>query len=50
MVPSQKPLVILSLSKDLGTAAKETNLPLSCCYAKMLRLRTPCSAQHDKEE
>ena len=37
MVPAQKPLVILSLSKDLGTAAKETNLPLSCCYAKMLR-------------
>ena len=40
--------VILSLSKDLGTAVKENNQPLSICSAKILRLRTPCSAQNDR--
>ena len=29
--------VILSLSKDLGTAVKENNQPLSICSAKILR-------------
>ena len=48
MAAEQKPLVILSLSKDLGSAAKENNLPLFRCPAKILRLRTPCSAQNDK--
>ena len=48
MVRAQKPFVILSLPKDLGSAAKENIQPLSCCSAKILRLRTPCSAQNDK--
>ena len=37
MVPAQQMLVILSLSKDLGTAAKENNQRLSNRSAKMLR-------------
>ena len=48
MVAAQKPSVILSLSKDLGTAAKKSGQPLSNCDAKILRLRTSCSAQNDK--
>ena len=36
MVPAQQMLVILSLSKDLGTAAKENNHPLSICSARIL--------------
>ena len=48
MVPAQQNLVILSLSKDLGSAAKENNQRLSFCSAKILRLRTPCYAQNDK--
>ena len=48
MVPAQKPFVILSLSKDLGTAVKENTQRLSSCSAKILRLRTPCYAQNDK--
>ena len=39
--------VILSLSKDLGSAAKKNIQRLFCCPAKILRLRTPCSAQND---
>ena len=42
--------VIPSLSRDLGSAAKENFQCLSSRSAKMLRLRTPCSAQHDKLE
>ena len=37
MVPAQQRPVILSLSKDLGTAAKENTLRLSICTAKILR-------------
>ena len=37
MVSAQQMLVILSLSKDLGTAAKENMKPLSSCSARMLR-------------
>ena len=37
MVPSQKPLVILSLSRDLGSAVKESFQRLSICSAKILR-------------
>ena len=37
-------------SRDLGSAAKENFQCLSSRSAKMLRLRTPCSAQHDKLE
>ena len=48
MVGAHERFVILSLSKDLGTAAKENNLRLSNCSAKILRLRTPCFAQNDK--
>ena len=48
MVPAQQMLVILSLSKDLGIAAKENHQPLTNCSAKILRLRTSCSAQNDK--
>ena len=48
MVRAQKPSVILSLSKDLGSAAKENIQRLFDCSAKILRLRTPCSAQNDK--
>ena len=48
MASAQKPFVIRSLSKDLGTAEKENNQSLSNYTAKMLRLRTLCSAQHDK--
>ena len=48
MVLAQQPFVILSLSKDLGTAVKENNQPLFDCSAKILRLRTPCSAQNDR--
>ena len=40
--------VILSLSKDLGNAAKKNGQPLSSCDANLLRLRTPCFAQNDK--
>ena len=47
MVAAQQRLVILSLSKDLGSAVKENIQRLSCCSAKILRLRTPCSAQND---
>ena len=47
MVHAQQPYVILSLSKDLGTAAKENRQRLSNCSAKILRLRTSCSAQND---
>ena len=47
MVRAQQPFVILSLSKDLGTAAKENSQRLPNCTAKILRLRTPCSAQND---
>ena len=39
MVRAQKPFVILSLSKDLGTADKENNQPLSYLSAKILRLK-----------
>ena len=48
MVAAQKPSVILSLSKDLGRAAKENFQRLLYCAAKILRLRTSCSAQNDK--
>ena len=48
MVSAQKPFVIPSLSRDLGSEAKENNLPLSDCPAKILRLRTSCFAQNDK--
>ena len=48
MVPAQQMLVILSLSKDLGTAAKENIQRLFYHPAKILRLRTSCSAQNDK--
>ena len=48
MGSAQKPFVILSLSKDLGTADKKNIQPVSNCTAKILRFRTPCSAQHDK--
>ena len=34
MVPTQNPFVILSLSKDLGSAAKENNQRLSYCTAQ----------------
>ena len=37
MVPAQKPFVIPSLSRDLGTAAKENIQRLSNRSAKMLR-------------
>ena len=47
MVHAQQPFVIPSLSGDLGSEAKENNLPLSDCPAKILRLRTSCSAQND---
>ena len=40
--------VIPSLSRDLGSAAKENFQRLSICSAKILRLRTPCCAQNDK--
>ena len=50
MVSAQQSPVILSLSKDLGTAAKKNLKRLFCCPAKILRLRTPCSAQNDKLE
>ena len=48
MVRAQKPIVIPSLSRDLGSAAKEKYQRLSNCAAEILRLRTPCSAQNDK--
>ena len=48
MVRAQQPFVILSLSKDLGTAVNENYYRLSNCPAKILRLRTSCSAQNDK--
>ena len=48
MVFAQQILVILSLSKDLGSAKKENSQRLSNCFAKILRLRTSCSAQNDK--
>ena len=47
MVPAQQMLVILSLSKDLGTAAKENIQRLFYRPAKILRLRTSCFAQND---
>ncbi len=47
MAHAQQPFVILSLSKDLGSAEKENHQRLSNCFAKILRLRTPCSAQND---
>ena len=47
MVRAHQPLVIPSLSRDLGSEAKENNLPLSNCPAKILRLRTSCFAQND---
>ena len=37
MVPAQQRFVILSLSKDLGSAAKENILRLTNCTAKILR-------------
>ena len=37
MVPAQKPLVIPSLSRDLGSAAKENIQRLFNCTAKILR-------------
>ena len=48
MGTAQQSYVILSLSKDLGTGGKENSQRLSCCHAKILRLRTPCSAQNDR--
>ena len=48
MVSAQQRFVILSLSKDLGTAAKENKQRLFDRSAKILRLRTSCSAQNDK--
>ena len=48
MVSAQKPSVIPSLSRDLGTASKEKIQRLSNRSAKMLRLRTSCFAQNDK--
>ena len=48
MVRAQQPFVILSLSKDLGTAVKENFLRMTNCSSKILRLRTPCYAQNDK--
>ena len=48
MVPAQQRLVILSAAKDLGSAAKENYQRLLYCAAEILRLRTSCSAQHDK--
>ena len=48
MVRAQQPFVILSLSKDLGRAAKENIQRLFYRSAKILRLRTSCSAQNDK--
>ena len=47
MGSAQKPFIILSLSKDLGTAAKENIQRLFYHPAKILRLRTSCSAQND---
>ena len=47
MVRAQQPFLILSLSKDLGSAAKENRQPLTDCSAKILRLRTLCFAQND---
>ena len=37
MVFAQQILVILSLSKDLGSAKKENSQRLSNCFAKILR-------------
>ena len=48
MDTAQQSLVILSLSKDLGTAVEENCQRLFYSPAKILRLRTPCSAQNDK--
>ena len=48
MGAAQYPFVILSLSKDLGTADKKNIQPLTNCAAKILRLRTSCCAQNDK--
>ena len=45
--PRRNHFVILSLSKDPGTAVKENNQRLVYRHAKILRLRTPCSAQND---
>ena len=39
MVGAHEKLVIPSLARDLGTASKENNLPLSGCPAKILRLK-----------
>ena len=39
MVRAQKPFVILSLSKDLGSADKKNIQLLTNCAAKMLRLK-----------
>ena len=47
MFCAQKPFGILSEAKDLGKAAKENILHLTDCPAKILRLRTSCSAQND---
>ena len=39
MVPAQQPFIILSLSKDLGSAEKENHQRLSYRSAKILRLK-----------